>query len=416
MNGQRRFYSSGEQEYQSSMTVNDNMENTSVKPNGSVFTPRFAILLSAAGFFGLSFATFFLLPKFLAVELAADAATIGTVTSISWLASVVCVPFVGVQIDRHGRKLFAFLGAVIFAISCLGFLWVDSVGPLLWILRIAQGFSFTFFYVSLSTLATDISPPERLGQAIGVFGGMMISTNALGPAAAEWIAQHYSWTVVFACTACAAGLSAILTLFVREPRRVRSHEIAASMLQVISRSGLKQVLIVAVMVGWTFGGAFTFYQPWALLNGFEQVSTFLIAYAVCAMLVRIALGGLGDRLGRMRVAKGAILLYVTAPFALIWLDYFGLLLTGGLLGLAHGVFHPALNAVAVGYALDSERGKAMGAYHGAFNIGFFAGSFLLGYVVMATSYPTIFSIAGVTCFAAFIVLMSTPKAPAQTTS
>jgi len=84
-------------------------------------------------------------------------------------------------------------------------------------------------------------------------------------------------------------------------------------------------------------------------------------------------------------------------------------LTGALLGLAHGVFFPALNAVAIDYARDTERGKAMAAFNGSFNVGFFSGSFLLGYVVMATDYPTIFSIAGVTCFAAFLLLASTPK-------
>jgi predicted MFS family arabinose efflux permease len=100
------------------------------------------------------------------------------------------------------------------------------------------------------------------------------------------------------------------------------------------------------------------------------------------------------------------LLYIAAPLLLIWLPTVGLLLTGGLLGIAHGMFFPAFNAVAVDYALESERGKAMAAYNGAFNVGFAAGSYLLGYVAMATSFPTIFFIAAVTCAAAFLLLVS----------
>jgi MFS family permease len=73
------------------------------------------------------------------------------------------MPFIGVQTDRHGRKFSACLGAIIFAFSCARFLVVDSVGPLLWILRVFRGSAFTLFYVSLSTLATGISPSERLG-------------------------------------------------------------------------------------------------------------------------------------------------------------------------------------------------------------------------------------------------------------
>ncbi len=116
---------------------------------------------------------------------------------------------------------------------------------------------------------------------------------------------------------------------------------------------------------------------------------------------------MADRLGRLRVAKVMLLLYIFAILTLIWLPTLGLLVTGGLLGLAHGIFFPAFNAVAVDYAEESERGKAMGAYNGAFNIGFAAGSYLLGYVAIATSFPTIFVIASLTCMAAFALLMRT---------
>ena len=91
------------------------------------------------------------------------------------LASVITMPFIGVQVDRHGRKYFGIVGAVIFALGSAGFLWIDSVGPLLWVVRALQGMAFTLYYVAISTLATDLSPPQRLGQAIGLFGAVMIS-------------------------------------------------------------------------------------------------------------------------------------------------------------------------------------------------------------------------------------------------
>jgi MFS family permease len=395
------------------MTTDTTLAGRPAGPRAPLLTREFGLLLVSAAIFGLSFSAYFLLPKFLAVQLAADASTIGSVSAISWLASVISVPLVGGLIDRHGRKRFASLGAVLFAVACAGFLIVDSVGPLLWILRILQGFAFTFFYVSLSTLATDIAPPARLGQAIGLFGAVMISTNAIGPALAEWIAQQFGWALVFGMTVIAAGSGALLVLLIPEPRKIRARDNPTSMLQVIRRPGLQRVLIVLVMVGVTFGGVFTFYQPWALTLGFTQVSTFLMAYALAAMSVRVGLGGLADRLGRLRVAKAALLLYVCAPFALIWLDALGLFLTGALLGLAHGMFYPALNAVAVDYAPESQLGKAMGAVHGAFNIGFAAGSYFLGMLAIATGYPTIFCVAGATCFTAFILLLGAPKLTPQ---
>jgi predicted MFS family arabinose efflux permease len=223
------------------------------------------------------------------------------------------------------------------------------------------------------------------------------------------VSQAYGWKSVFMGTICAATVSAVLTLFIPEQHKVRAREDSTSMLQVVRRPGLQRILTVAVMVGWTFGALFTFYQPWALIHGYDHVSGFLIAFALCAMVVRIGFGGLADRVGRLRVAQAALLLYIVTPLSLIWLNVFGLILTGALLGLAHGIFFPALNAVAIEHAQDSERGKAMAAYHGAFNVGFSVGSYLMGYLAMATSYPTIFVLAAVTCSAAFTLLATTPR-------
>ena len=388
------------------------MWNSLNRNSQPLLTPQFVLLLVTTSIIGLSFSTYFLLPKFLAVELTADAATIGGLSAVSLLASVICMPIAGVQIDRHGRRLFVCTGALLFAGACAGYLVIDRVGPLLWALRLLQGLAWPLFYLALSTLATDIAPKARMGQAIGVFGAIMISTNALGPALAEWGARLFGWKAVFGATVAAALLAALFSRFLREQHRPQAREETTTMLELVQRPGLKRVLIVTVMVGWTFGSMFTFYQPWALASGFEQVSTFLVAFAGCAMVVRVGLGGIADRLGRMRVAQATLLLYVAAPLSLIWLPTLGLLLTGGLLGIAHGMFFPAFNAVAVDFALESERGKAMAAYNGAFNIGFAAGSYLLGYIAIATSFPTIFLISAVICAVAFVLLVSQGRATA----
>ncbi|MGK2915469.1 MAG: MFS transporter [Porticoccaceae bacterium] len=379
----------------------------------SLFTGQFMLLLAVTSVFGLSFSTFFLLPKFLSVALAADAVTIGSVTTVFWLASALTVPYVGGRIDRHGRKRFAFLGGLILAISCAGFLWVDSVGPLIWVLRILQGVGFTLFYVAVATLATDLSPPARLGQALGIFGAVMIFTNAVGPAFAEWASEHFGWKVVFAATAVAAFLAALLSRLVAEQRQTPASGTHASLLQVLRRPGMTPVILASTMVGWVFGTLFTFYQPWALSLGIDKVAIYLVAYAVAAVSVRICFGNLADRLGRLRVVRAMLLLYVLTPLMLIWLDRFGLFAAGAMLGLTQGIYYPALNAVAIDCATPAERGKVMAAYNGAFNLGLAAAGLVLGHVVIATDYRTVFALASVISLAAFALLVMTPERGAR---
>lgn len=389
--------------------MNSDASLTEPREADRLLTRQYALILLCTALFGLAFSAYFLFPKFLATELAADPPTIGGLSAITMFVSVLFTPIVGVEIDRRGRKPFSTLGGIVFALAGAGFVVVDEVGPLMWVLRAMQGAAFTLFFISLSTLTADLAPAKRLGQAIGLFGGVMISTNALGPALAEWGAHAFGWPAVFAATSLAAALAALLTRLIAEPPHEHVDQAPTRMLDLVVRQGLRRVLVVAMMSGSALGTLFTFYQPWALMRGIEHVSGFLIGFAGCAMVVRFGLGGLADRLGRLRVATVSSFFYIAAPFSMIWVDAPGLVLAGCLLGLAHGLFFPALNAVALDHATTRERGKAMAAYHGAFNIGFAAGSYLLGFIVVATSYPTIFSIAGTACAIAFVLLVTAPQ-------
>lgn len=370
------------------------------------------LILVTTALFGLSFSSYFLFPKYLATEMSASPATIGGLSAVSMFVSVLLMPWVGVAVDRRGRRPFSTLGAAVFALASAGFLFVDSVGPLMWVLRAMHGAAFTLFFISLSTLTTDLAPPQRLGQAIGFFGGVMISTNALGPALAEWGAHEFGWTAVFGATAVSATLALVLTRLVREPPRTpHPHDASTRMIDLLRRPGLRRVLVVATLAGCAMGTLFTFYQPWALQRGLARMADFLIAFAGCAMVVRFGLGGMADRFGRQRVATVALFFYVAAPLALIGVDTVGLAVAGALLGLSHGLFFPALNAVAFEYAGQHERGTAMASYHGAFNIGFSAGSYLLGFLVATLGYPGIFAIVAGCCVLAFVLLVTARRAP-----
>lgn len=376
-----------------------------------VLTGEFAALLAATLAFGLAHSAYFLLPKYLAIELHASASEIGWISSLTWFANVALVAFVGVWIDRRGRLLFAYLGAGLMTLVCVGYLTVDSLGPWLSFLRVAHGFAFTLFFIAASTLAADVAPPQKLGQALGLFGAMMVSTNALAPAAGEWISDAAGWPAMFAATAAMAALSGVLLLAVREHPHARgeAREIPG-LASVFGRPGLATILVASGLAGVTFGAMFTFHQPYALSLGISRVSDFLVAYAIAAVFVRALLGGVADRLGRLLVAQFSLAVYGAAPIAMVLLGATGFSWIGALLGLAHGLFYPALNAVIAEGAEDDVRGKVMAVYNGAFNVGFSVGSLALGYVAEAAAaagsdgWGLVFTLGGVASFAALALL------------
>src|SRR4051812_37166027 len=72
----------------------------------SLLTPSFVLALCLQFCFGLSYSTFFLLPKFLARQFHANADAIGAVAATALLASVLASPWTGAWLDSGSRRPF----------------------------------------------------------------------------------------------------------------------------------------------------------------------------------------------------------------------------------------------------------------------------------------------------------------------
>lgn len=363
----------------------------------------FVSLLLAQLTFGFSFSAFFLLPKFMAVELAASPSEIGSVMGAFGLATVCVIPLVGIWVDRMGRRRFMFSGGVLMAASAVGFLWVESVGPLIYALRALSGVAFALYFVSAATLAATFAPPKRLAQALGIFGVTMLSMNAVAPTAAEALANRFGWEPVFWMITAAALAGGLLALRISETGC--TSEPPSGLLQVLIRPAIWPLAAVVALGGAGFGVLFTFHQPYALEVGIREVRGFFIAYALAAVVVRTGFGWVADRYGRYRVGALALLLYGAAPLGMIDLEPGTLEWVGALFGLAHGALYPALNAIVIEAVGEHDRGKATAIYNGSFNAGFGVGAFALGFVAESRGYPQVFAITSGVCWLGLAVLL-----------
>jgi len=376
----------------------------------SLLTRSFVSLLLAQTSFGFAFASFFLLPKYLTTELAAGPAEIGAVMGVFGATSVVAIPLVGALVDRLGRRRFMTAGALAMAGVALAFRAVHEVGPLLYALRMLQGAAFAMTFIASSTLVTDEAPPERLGEALGLFGVSMLSMHALAPAAAEGIAGRFGWNAVFLAAAAAAVVSALLTLLVREPAPPpRESAGVSSFWEVARRPRSLRIAAVTALSGAAFGAMLTYSQPFALELGRTQVRGFFVAYAGAAVAVRLGLGGAADRFGRERVSVASLAVYAAVVLAMSALRPGALEPLGALFGLAHGLFYPAFNALAVEAAGAHERGKVMALYNGAFNVGNSGATVALGLVAARLGYPAVFLLAGLGVLLGLALLALSPE-------
>jgi MFS family permease len=269
-------------------------------------------------------------------------------------------------------------------------LGVTQIGPYLYAVRALQGIAYTLYFVSAATLVADMAPAARLGQALGWFGSAALIMNAIATLIAERVAHEFGWNAVFGAAAVTGFAGAGVTLLLREPtHKPRSRPLAEAPRAALGGARLA-VLGAAAAGGAAFGVMFTFTQPLALSLGDANISPLFAGYTAMALAVRLLFGNLADRFGRARVSGAALALYslvvaVTAGLGRGWLGPLGL----GF-GLAHGMFYPSLNALALEGVPREARGTVGAQFNAAFNGGVFVVTFCFGQIAEAHGYRGVF--------------------------
>jgi predicted MFS family arabinose efflux permease len=384
-------------------------ERAIVAPRVPLLSPAFTALLVANVCFGYAFSSFLLLPKFMNTVLGAGPEQVGWVTLAHGATIVLVLPLLGVAVDRQGRCRFLTAGALVMAVASASYAFVDAVGPLLYALRMVQALGFSMVFAAGGALAVDLAPPERLGQAIGLYGLSFLTMNAIATVAAELVAERAGWTAAFVTASGGALLCAALSLRIREPERAGDDEGAArGLLAMASRPATLRAMLIVAVVGSAMISVFTFYQLYAAQLGIERVSGFFIGYAATAVIMRGGFGHWMDRVGNHRAALAALACYGPAVLATSWLGVLGVTQVGVGLGLAHSVFYPSFNAVAVATVRAAERGKLMALFQAAFQLGTSAGG-LWGLLAAHAGYPAVFRSAACAVVLAFLLFAASPE-------
>ena len=173
---------------------------------------------------------------------------------------------------------------------------------------------------------------RRLGQAMGLLGTASLVTNALAPALFESVAARWGWAPVFVAASATGLITLLLTFSLPRPATATFSSSDALPTPPLTNSRLSAATLAT---GAAFGTLISFTQPFALARGAERVSTYLVGYTLGALFVRIALGSLADRVGRLRVAQWALFAYGAVALLTSLLEPSLLLPLGVLFGAAN---------------------------------------------------------------------------------
>ena len=372
--------------------------------------PRAFFIVSAANFLShLNIAFFFLLPLWVN-ERGGGAELAGRVSAVQGFAGLLALPFIGYLLDRVGRRRFMITGIGIGTLCSIAFLFIDEIGPALYVVRVIQGIAFTSAFTGAQTLALLFAPLERRAEAIGWFGISTILTNAISPAVGEEIILRYGFATMFGVGAVLGAAAFVMSCFVPRPSpflvRPRSVEIDPR----IAKVAVGTATFAMLCYGVGFGATQTFVP--LLMAHFEigRVGPFFTAWSLAAVGVRAGLGRVSDRVGRRAVLIPAMMVLSIAVGLLSVTRSLPLVVAiGAIFGLGHGMLYPTMNAWVADWSSAKNIGRTQSLFSGSYSLGISGCAFFFGTVVERHGYAAMFTLASAISVVGLAVFMTGPK-------
>ncbi|MEW7314814.1 purine nucleoside transporter PunC [Buttiauxella gaviniae] len=162
--------------------------------------PSKGFLIWLAGLSVLGFlATDMYLPAFAAIQqdLQTDASAVSASLSLFLAGFAFAQLMWGPLSDHFGRKPVLLAGLSLFAVGCIGMLWVENATALL-VLRFVQAVGVCSAAVSWQALVTDYYPANRANRIFATIMPLVGLSPALAPLLGSWILTHFDWQAIFA--------------------------------------------------------------------------------------------------------------------------------------------------------------------------------------------------------------------------
>jgi MFS family permease len=335
------------------------------------------------------------LPGFLA-GLGSSKLEIGVLVGVMSAAAVALRPLVGRLLDTRGRRVLARWGSVLHVAVTLAYLAVDTVGPLMVAVRVLHGVAQSVLFSTLFTIAADVVPPTRRTQGIALFGVSGLLPMSLAGLLGDAILARAGYTELFAATAIMAGLGGVASWMLADSRPAAGAGEPAP--RSFFATAMDRTLLPLWVLGFGFALAiasyFTFMRTYVDHVGVGSMGLFFSVYSAAAIVLRVALGWVPDRVGVRRSVVPALLATVAGLVLLRGADSaLDIALAGLLTGTGHAFVFPIISALVVARAADRERGAALSMYTALFDLGMLVGGPVLGFVLERTDYATMFGVA-----------------------
>ncbi len=295
--------------------------------------------------------------------------------------------------DRIGRRGVMLSGALANLLGGIVLLFTNNFAGLL-VSRAVHGLGIGLFTTAYKALIVDFAPEGKQGEAVGIgnltFGIAMIFSTPLG----EWLYQQYGYDQVFYVgIVLALGCAIVVGLIGMGEQKKTGQSMLTSAKEVLPRRTTQIGIWGMAGIAITFTAILTFLPLLAELRSLTGVGLALSIYSLMQVIGQPIGGRLGDRIGWRFVIIPSFLIAALGVYFLLIADQTGLIVIGsGLVGLGASIARVGLDVIVMDGAPRDLRGTAAGLEYAGLDIWNGLFSWVMGIIVLQTSYNTIYTI------------------------
>lgn len=367
--------------------------------------PRAAAFLGVSGATLLGFlavgAVLPVLPRYVKGPIGSGDLAVGIVTGAFAFSAVAGRPIGGRLADARGRRTIVVAGLLITALA--GSLYLLPLGvPGLVAARLVLGVGDGWVFTAGLSWIVDLTPEERRGQAIGLFGLAIWGGLTAGPLIGEIVLDAGSYEAVFVTAALLPLAGALVA------RRVPDAHAPGAEQPTGARSLLPRGVvapgIALALANVGYGTVAGFVVLHLADRGIGHGAGVFTAFAAAVVVARLALGRLPDRLGPHVTAAAAGCAEATGLVLIGAAQSVGVAIAGAVvMGLGFSLLFPSLALIAVGRTGQAQRGTAIGAFTAFFDVGVGVGAPIAGAISALAGYPSAFYVAAGAAAAGVVV-------------
>ena len=376
-----------------------------------LWTRDFALNILTQHFQFASYTSLYTIVPLYVLDRGGEAWQVAVVVGSFGVLALAVRPFAGRWVYRFGARRVAILGGAALAIG--GLLYIPLCGVAfstycytpafsVWLLvpvRMFQGVGMAAAPVATATIAANLAPDRRRGEAMGYMGNSIAVATLYSPALAFWLLTWFGFPAAFMFTASTALLGVLLAT------RLSSERIGAPADRATIEASFKNVPLIsrsavfptAVFLSYTFStGPINSYLPvLAADRGLGNPGVFFTFNALTQLIVMPMAGAVADRLGRSSVIIPGLLITSLSMWVLMSAtSQLTLILAGFMAGGGFAMLLPGMQSLIVDRAPPRERSSAFATFQQAWDLGNTGGSFTLGPLAGAVSVAATFGVAG----------------------